>query len=319
MPYFYDNAGGFSEATMILDWLRDWTQYSVGVLSLWFRGYPNVTGSFTEQPDGTYTITAEGTDIWDRSDGFHFAYKEFTGSGSIAARIDSIEFTNNWAKAGVMIRRTLEPDSANALVFVTPDGRAGVQVRFMDGDVTYSGYTDPGAFMGPVWVKLTRVGDDIVFEFSTDGQNWINFLGEGEVVAIPMGEEAYMGLVLTSHEPGVMCTAEFSNVEITGSVDPLWSNEDIGIVSNVAEPMYVSLANASGPPAVVYHDDPGASLIGTWTQWTIPLQAFADQGIDLTDVDMLRLGFGDKSNPQPGGSGRMYFDDIRLYQPQAAP
>jgi hypothetical protein len=50
-----------------------------------------------------------------------------------------------------------------------------------------------------------------------------------------------------------------------------------------------------------------------WTEWIIDLQAFADQGVDLTNVNTIALGLGDKNNPQPGGTGTMYFDDIVLH------
>jgi hypothetical protein len=54
----------------------------------------------------------------------------------------------------------------------------------------------------------------------------------------------------------------------------------------------------------------------TWTKWSIPLQHLADRGIDLSDVDRLTIGVGSKSGlTTPGGTGTMYFDDIRLYQP----
>ncbi|MCP4610899.1 MAG: hypothetical protein GY845_19505, partial [Planctomycetes bacterium] len=49
------------------------------------------------------------------------------------------------------------------------------------------------------------------------------------------------------------------------------------------------------------------------TQWDIDLQAFADQGVNLANVNTISLGFGDKNNPQAGGSGMVFFDDIRLY------
>ena len=79
--------------------------------------------------------------------------------------------------------------------------------------------------------------------------------------------------------------------------------------------MYLAIANSTGAPAVVYHDDPGAAQIGRWTEWSIDLKKFTDQGVNLTNVDKLSIGFGDKNNLQPGGSGVVYFDDIRLYQP----
>jgi len=86
----------------------------------------------------------------------------------------------------------------------------------------------------------------------------------------------------------------------------------VGSASNAADPMYVAIANSSGAPAVVAQDDPGAALVNGWTQWIIPLQAFADQGINLSNVDKLMIGLGSKGGAVTGGSGTMYIDDIRL-------
>jgi len=87
-----------------------------------------------------------------------------------------------------------------------------------------------------------------------------------------------------------------------------------GEPNNAAEPMYVAL-NGS---AVVYHDDPGAKQIARWTEWTIDLQEFADQGVNLTNVNTIAIGFGDKNNLRAGGSGVVYFDDIRVGHPVPA-
>ncbi|HUU17476.1 MAG TPA: hypothetical protein VMW72_10025 [Sedimentisphaerales bacterium] len=81
-----------------------------------------------------------------------------------------------------------------------------------------------------------------------------------------------------------------------------------GDSANAAETLYVAL-NGS---AVVNHDNPDAAQITKWTQWDIDLQAF---GINLANVNTIALGLGNKNNPQAGGSGTMYFDDIRLYPP----
>jgi hypothetical protein len=88
-----------------------------------------------------------------------------------------------------------------------------------------------------------------------------------------------------------------------------------GDPANAAEPMYVAIANARQTPGVIYHDDPSATQTSDWTQWLIDLSAFAVKGVDLTDIDKLSIGFGDKYNPQTGGSGLMFFDDIKLYRP----
>ena len=92
-----------------------------------------------------------------------------------------------------------------------------------------------------------------------------------------------------------------------------------GLSANAAEPLYVAVANRTGTPVVVIHDDPAAVQINTWTEWIIPLQVFADQGIILTDVDKIAMGTGTRGNlTTPGGAGKMYFDDIRLYREAGA-
>jgi len=84
-----------------------------------------------------------------------------------------------------------------------------------------------------------------------------------------------------------------------------------GDSANAAETLYAAL-NGS---AVVNHDNPNAAQVETWTEWNIDLQAFSDQGVNLANVDTIALGLGNRNNPLAGGSGIMYFDDIRLYPP----
>ena len=82
-----------------------------------------------------------------------------------------------------------------------------------------------------------------------------------------------------------------------------------GDSDNAAEPMYIAL-NGS---AVVTYDNPDAAQIASWTAWNIDLQAFADQGVNLANVNTITIGFGNRNNPVAGGSGMVFFDDIRLY------
>jgi len=110
-----------------------------------------------------------------------------------------------------------------------------------------------------------------------------------------------------------------------------WTEEGVGVLSlwfygdasNAAERMYVALNGI----AVVYHDNTNAAQINNWTQWTIDLPPLllakqdmgAAQGVNLANVNTISIGFGDKNNLQPGGSGLVFFDDIRLYQPAPEP
>ncbi len=95
-----------------------------------------------------------------------------------------------------------------------------------------------------------------------------------------------------------------------------WTEEGVGRLSlwfrgdpaNSAERMYVAL-NGS---AVVYHDDPAVTQTIGWSGWVIDLGTF--QGVTLTNVNTISIGLGTKGSPAAGGSGKMYFDDIRLYR-----
>ena len=118
-----------------------------------------------------------------------------------------------------------------------------------------------------------------------------------------------------------------SEATLTLSYPRDWTDQGVGVLSlwfrgdasNAAEPMYVAIANADSNDVVVYHEDPNAPLITDWTEWPIDLQDFAAQGVDLTDVDTITIGFGNDGDPQPGGAGLVFFDDIQLYIPEPEP
>ncbi len=116
---------------------------------------------------------------------------------------------------------------------------------------------------------------------------------------------------------------KYSEAELTLIYPRDWTENGVnrltiwfrGDSANAVETLYVALSGS----AVVNNDNPNAALITDWTQWNIDLQAFADQGVGLTNVNTIALGLGNKKNPLAGGSGTMYFDDIRLYPPPTEP
>jgi len=273
---------------------------------------------------GTYTLTASGTDIWDVGiagdyrDEFHFAYKTLTGAGSITARVMSVQNTDGWAKAGVMIRETLDGGSKHAFACITPSNGVAAQGRTTTGAASFN--ANQTGITAPHWVKLERsASGNFTVSHSANGTTWQAVTG-ATPQNISMGSNVYIGLALTAHNAAATCEAVFSNVTTTGTVSGQWMNQDIGIASNAAEPLYVAVSNSSGSPAVVAHDDPAAATIDAWTEWRVPLQALADQGINLSNVDKIAVGLGSKSDlAAPGGSGMMYIDDIRLYRPEPQP
>jgi len=117
--------------------------------------------------------------------------------------------------------------------------------------------------------------------------------------------------------------ANYSEATLPLSETRDWTEEGVGVLTlwfygdpaNAAESMYVAVTNGIGPTAVVYHDNPDATLIDEWTEWKINLEEFSNQGVVLTNVDRLAIGFGNRNNPQVGDSGMIFIDDIRLYRP----
>ena len=88
-----------------------------------------------------------------------------------------------------------------------------------------------------------------------------------------------------------------------------------GAPPNSVSPMYVKLKDGSGNEGVVTYgdngEDPNDLRIASWHEWNIDLAIFDACGVELTDVKHIYLGFGGE-----GGSGTVYFDDIRLYPPR---
>ncbi len=320
MPLLYDNTAGVrnSEVVLPLTAPRDWTAHDVEILSLWYRGFPPSDGSFVQGPGNTFTMTASGSDIWNTSDEFHFAYKTLSGPGTIVARVDSLEETHPWAKAGVMIRETLDADSKYAFAVLSAASGVATQNR-TDTGISATGVTEAD-ISAPHWVKLERdAGGFFTVSHSTDGSSWNPVAG---TIAnnIPMASDVYIGLAVTSHDASAVTEAKFSNVTMTGNVGAQWMNQDIGIQANAAEPFYVSLSNADGTIGVVTNEDAKAAVSVEWTEWPIELSRFADQGVNLSEVDELAIGLGATGDPgAAGGSGTMFIDDIVLLRSAPAP
>ncbi|MFC1636858.1 hypothetical protein ACFL5Z_18700, partial [Planctomycetota bacterium] len=192
---------------------------------------------------------------------------------------------------------------------------------------------------GPIWSFTTS--DSIIvenFESYTDNdadgeaiwQTWVDGFGipdNGAQVGYLLPPYAEQRIVhdgsqsmplLYVNEAGV--TNSEASLTLTATRD--WTEESVGQLSlwfrgnsdNAAEPLYVAVSNAAGAPAIVANEDANAAQSRAWNQWVIPLQAFADLGINLTNVDKIAIGLGSKGGAGVGGTGKMYIDDIALFR-----
>lgn len=137
-------------------------------------------------------IEAAGTDLSGTHDSFHFGHVAHQGDAVISARIHEIEHTDDAAKAGVMIRGSLDADSAHALMSITPDGSAefiwrdaaGVEAKVRQHGISTA-----------TWVRLTRTGSTVTGAISENGQDWEPV----HSVELQLDREVRLGVAATSN------------------------------------------------------------------------------------------------------------------------
>lgn len=160
--------------------------------------------------DGGVFTVAGTLDIWGKADGFHFVHRPLVGDGQVVARVLEVQNTNEHAKAGVTIRESLDPGARHATMVVTPvDGTQFLRRKAAGGLTTN---TNPGRNRGklPYWVKLVRKGDEFSAFESPDGTEWTHVGTE----TLPLGKEALVGLVVSSHQKGVTNTSKLDHVSV---------------------------------------------------------------------------------------------------------
>ncbi len=175
---------------------------------------PTGTASYA---NGKWTVAGAGSEIWGTNDSCHFAYKALTGDGAIIAKVESLQNTSPSAKAGVMMRTSLEQGAPRAWMAVTNRIQAeqNMQNLAVYGGNAYGNKVLPIASATPsYWLKLERVGNVITGYLSPDGTNWAA-TDVGRIDG-PLPDTIYVGLVVSSVANGTLNTSTFSNVQITG-------------------------------------------------------------------------------------------------------
>jgi len=319
LEYSNDSTPFYSEAERTLV-SQDWTTNGADSLIVHFQGRP---GPFFEAASGDIVIGGAGTDIWGTADEFRCGYKPLSGDGSIVARIDGLADTDVWAKAGVMIRESLDPGSTFAAVYLTGDSGVRYQAR-LTTDAEAVSDTDVAtdeqiALHEPVWIKIERAGNTFSGSYSTDGATWTAMSWNPQTIA--MTNAVYIGLAVTSHVAGTLTSGQFANVETTGNVTGSWQIATIGPeqpAGNDPAPLYVAIEDNAGHTHAVSHPaGEAATLLAGWNQWQVPLSAFGAAGVAVDRVTRIIVGVGDRDNPQAGGSGLIYIDDIQFGRPAA--
>lgn len=173
-------------------------------------GFPAMAGSSSDN-GGTVSVAGSGADIWGTSDQFQFRYQPLTSDANMVARITGIDRTNQWAKAGLMIRTSLAPDAPYHWIGISAQNGSFAQTRSTAGGGTQMSNPTWNTVI-PTWVRIVRQGDTISSYVGTDGVNWTPVSQWGPVST---GSAVYVGFAVTSHDNTQLCNATFDNVQLT--------------------------------------------------------------------------------------------------------
>ena len=180
----------------------DWSHGDIGAVA---------AGGWAASSGNDFQVGGSGADIWSSQDSFHYAYRTLTGDGAIATRVSALDWTDAWAKAGVMMRESLSPSSAHAFMLVSAGSGVAFQRRTSTGAGSLN-TSGPGA-AAPYYLALIRSGNTFAGYASADGSNWTMVGSE----YIAMGSTIYVGVAVTSHSNGAIANASFTPVEVVQS------------------------------------------------------------------------------------------------------
>jgi uncharacterized repeat protein (TIGR03806 family) len=238
MPPLAKNVVDDSAVAVLVDWVSSLTPVPDTIPSPWLHTDIGAVGSpgDANYVGGTLTASASGDDIWGNADAFHYVYQSLTGDGELIARANTLANTDAWAKAGVMVRETLDAASRHAIIAVTPGNGTAFQRRASTGGG--SDHTAGPAAAAPYWVRLVRAGSTLTGYVSPNGTTWTKV--DALTFAPVLPAQVFIGLALTAHNNGTVNTATLDNVRAAGAVAPLNAPPLVALTTPVKGSSFVS-------------------------------------------------------------------------------
>jgi len=166
-------------------------------------------GQKINKPD-SFTVWGGGADIWGQTDQFRFIYQNRDDDFELSVKIVSLEDVHDYAKAGLMVRTSLNPASSLVLLSCFPTGRIELAFRMKKNNGMQA--KNPGSGMFPdVYLKLKRKGRTISSFIKTGTSSWQKVK---EITLIDIQKNVYAGLAVLSHDNDQLVQAVFKDIKI---------------------------------------------------------------------------------------------------------
>lgn len=191
----------------------------------------------------SYTIAGGGENMWATTDGFHFVWKRMSGDVSLAADIRILGTGGNAHRKGVLIiRQSLDADSAYADAALHGDGLTSLQYREVKGGPTREIQSN---VKGPSRLRIEKEGDYVFMSIAREGEA---LRPSGGSFRLKLSEPFYVGLGVCAHDNAAIEKAVFSNVEIVNKPKALESTlETIAISSKDRKVVYTAQEHFEAP------------------------------------------------------------------------
>lgn len=137
-------------------------------------GTVTLSGSANFSSDGSVNLFGTGDDIFEDHDGFTYVYRDLSGDFVFEAELSGMEATRRFAKSGLMVRESLEPTAAMALLNVFPDGGVAFAMRPAAGAETVERKAQTDGF--PIRLRLESKDGKVRGSWKSEGGDW-NLLG----------------------------------------------------------------------------------------------------------------------------------------------
>ena len=158
----------------------------------------------------TYTVTGSGANIWAVEDDFQFVWKKVSDEDvTLGTTIQMLGTEGDHHRKGVlMIRQSLDPDSAYADVAVHGDGLTSLQFRNKKGDATHE---IESSVSGPKRMQLRKRRDHFAMWIGNDEHD-LQF--SGAVASVSLTAPFYVGIGVSAHDKDAVQSMQFDAVEL---------------------------------------------------------------------------------------------------------
>lgn len=186
--------------------------------------------------DGRWLVSGGGNDVFNDHDDFRFVHRSASGGAGWWTRLDRMDATDRYAKAGVMIRESIDANAAHALLHALPDGRVVFAERRENGKNTQEQTLAVSGF--PVGLGMERDGGELVLHFTDAEGEW-----QSTRVPGPRFADGSIGLAVLAHDEAALCQTVFAEPSVTPPTARLAEDANALAVNLLMNPSFETIEN----------------------------------------------------------------------------